>query len=518
MSETMSTTSGTADAGSISSGDSTESRSPAAAGDATGATSATERVLTPPAETRPTAPHEVVLTARRAFDTGRTKARAWRAAQLKALRVLLVDHEAEIASALHADLGKSATEAWVTETGFLVREIDHTLRHLRAWTAPRRVPVPLSLAPGRARVVREPLGVVLVIAPWNYPLQLSLAPLVGALAAGNAVVLKPSEHAPATSALLARLVPEHLDPDAVHVVEGAVPETTALLAERFDHIFYTGNGAVGRIVMEAAAVHLTPVTLELGGKSPAYVADDADLPVTARRLVWGKFTNAGQTCVAPDYVIGSAETLEKLKPLLVEAIRETFGDDPARSPDYGRIVDSRHFERLTGLLDAEHVVSGGRSDAPTRYLEPTLVDVSDPDSDEAVMRDEIFGPVLPLVAVADLDGAIALVNRRDKPLALYVFTPSTTVRERFVRETSSGAIGFNIPLAHLAVPELPFGGVGASGMGAYHGERSVEVFSHDKAVLTMPTRPDTTAWIRPPFTRFKEQVIDRVVAPGRRRR
>ena len=463
-------------------------------------------------------PREVVATARRAFETGRTKARSWRVAQLKALRVLLVDHEAEIAQALHADLGKSANEAWVTETGFLVREIDHTLRHLRAWTAPRRVPVPLSLAPGRARVVREPLGVVLVIAPWNYPLQLCLAPLVGALAAGNAVVLKPSEHAPATSALLARLVPEHLDPEAVHVVEGGVPETTALLAERFDHIFYTGNGTVGRIVLEAAAVHLTPVTLELGGKSPAYVADDADLPVTARRLVWGKFTNAGQTCVAPDYVIASAQTLEKLKPQLVEAIRETFGDDPSASPDYGRIVDGRHFERLTGLFDAEHVVSGGRSDAATRYLEPTLVEVADPDDpNQAVMRDEIFGPVLPLVPVADLDAAIALVNRRDKPLALYVFTPSTAVRERFVRETSSGAIGFNIPLAHLAVPDLPFGGVGASGTGAYHGERSVELFSHTKSVLAMPTRPDTTAWIRPPFTRFKAQIVDRVVAPGRRR-
>ncbi|MFM6849679.1 MAG: aldehyde dehydrogenase family protein [Terrabacter sp.] len=461
-------------------------------------------------------PREVVATARRTFETGRTKARAWRAAQLKALRVLLVDHEAEIAAALHADLGKSATEAWVTETGFLVREIDHTLRNLRAWTAPRRVSVPLSLAPGRARVVREPLGVVLVIAPWNYPLQLCLAPLVGAIAAGNAVVLKPSELAPATSALIARLVPEYLDPEAVRVVEGGVRETTALLAERFDHIFYTGNGTVGRIVLEAAAVHLTPVTLELGGKSPAYVADDADLPVTARRLVWGKFTNAGQTCVAPDYVVATPETLAKLKPLLVEAIRETFGDDPASSPDYGRIIDGRHFARLTQLLDGGRVVAGGRSDASTRYLEPTLVEVAD--ADGAVMRDEIFGPVLPLVPVADLDAAIALVNRRDKPLALYVFTPSTVVRERFVRETSSGAIGFNIPLAHLAVPELPFGGVGASGMGAYHGERSVEIFSHAKAVLTMPTRPDTTAWIRPPFTRFKQQVIDRVVAPGRRRR
>ena len=462
---------------------------------------------------------EVVAAARRAFDDGVTKPREWRVAQLRALRSLLVDHEDDFAEALHADLGKCATESWVTETGFVVREIDHTLRHLRAWTAPRRVRVPLSLAPGRAKVVREPLGVVLVIAPWNYPVQLCLAPLVGALAAGNAVVIKPSEVAPATSRLLARLLPQHLDASAVHVVEGAVPETTALLAERFDHIFYTGNGTVGRVVLEAAARHLTPVTLELGGKSPAYVADDADLEVTARRLVWGKFTNAGQTCVAPDYVLASRSTLDVLKPLLVQAIREAFGDDPSTSTDYGRIVDSRHFERLTALVDPARVVTGGRSDASTRYLEPTVVEVDDVDDPrELVMREEIFGPVLPLVAVEGLDAAIDVVNRRDKPLALYVFTTSDRVRQRFVRDTTSGALGFNIPLAHLAVPGLPFGGVGASGMGAYHGERSVKLFSHDKAVLSMATRPDTTVWVRPPFTSVKEQVIARVAFPGRRRR
>src|SRR6476620_11930308 len=339
-------------------------------------------------------PAEVVARARAAFDNGTTKHRAWRVAQLRALRTLLVEHEAEVAEALHADLGKSANEAWVTETGFLVREIDHTLRHLRAWTAPRRVSVPLSLAPGRAKVVRAPLGVVLVIAPWNYPVQLCLAPLVGALAAGNAVVLKPSEVAPATSRVLARLLPLKLDAAAVHVVEGAVPETTALLAERFDHIFYTGNGVVGRVVLEAAARHLTPVTLELGGKSPAYVSDDADLEVTAQRLVWGKFTNAGQTCVAPDYVLASRATLEALKPLLAQGIRSAFGEDPSQSTEYGRIVSQRHFERLTGMVDHDRIVTGGRSDASSRYLEPTVVEVDDADDPrELVMREEIFGPV-----------------------------------------------------------------------------------------------------------------------------
>ncbi|WP_374969760.1 aldehyde dehydrogenase family protein [Terrabacter sp. BE26] len=470
-------------------------------------------------ETAAATPAQAVARAREAFDSGRTKPRAWREGQLRALRTLLVEHEHEVAEALHGDLGKSATEAWITETGFVVREIDHTLRHLRAWTAPRRVPVPVSLGPGRARVVREPLGVVLVIAPWNYPVQLCLAPLVGALAAGNAVVVKPSEVAPATSALLARLLPRYLDRSAVHVVEGGVPETTALLAERFDHIFYTGNGTVGRVVLEAAARHLTPVTLELGGKSPAYVSDDADLAVTAQRLVWGKFTNAGQTCVAPDYVLATRKTIEALKPLLAQAITSAFGADPSRSAEYGRIVSTRHFERLTAMVEHDRVVMGGRSDAATRYLEPTVVEVDDADDPEQlVMQEEIFGPVLPLVEVDDLDSAIDFVNRREKPLALYVFTRSDRVRQRFTRDTSSGALAFNVPLAHLAVPGLPFGGVGASGTGAYHGEHSVELFSHAKSVLSLPTRPDAMVFVRPPFTAVKEAVVNRVAFPGRRTR
>ena len=458
----------------------------------------------------------VVASVRAAFRSGRTKPYAWRVEQLKALRSLIVDHEDELAAVLHEDLGKSATEAWVTELGFVVEEIDHTLGHLRSWLRPRRVPVPLSLVPGRARVVREPLGVVLVIAPWNYPVQLLLAPLVGVLAAGNAAVLKPSEVAPATSRAVARLVPRHLDASAVRVVEGGVPETTALLAERFDHVFYTGNGVVGRVVLEAAAQHLTPVTLELGGKSPTYVHADADLAVAARRIVWGKFTNAGQTCVAPDYVLGTRATLDALVPHLADAIRESYGADPQASGEYGRIVNDRHFERLAGLVHTDHVVLGGQADASTRYLAPTVLDRVR--LDDPVMQDEIFGPVLPLVEVSGVDEAIEVITGRDKPLALYVFTADADVRRRFVRDTSSGALGVNLPLAHMAVHGLPFGGVGPSGSGAYHGERSVELFSHAKAVLETPTSPDTTAVVRPPFTPFKRLVIDRVVARGRRHR
>ena len=458
----------------------------------------------------------VVARARRAFDSGRTKPYAWREAQLRALRSLVIDHEEEIARALESDLGKSAVDSWLTETGLVVSEIDHTLKNLRRWLAPRRVPVPLRVLPGTAQIVREPLGVVLVIAPWNYPVLLTLTPLVGALAAGNAVVVKPSEVAPAASAVLAHLLVRHLDPEGVHVVEGAVPETTALLAERFDHIFYTGNGVVGRIVLEAAARHLTPVTLELGGKSPTFVDDGVDLEPTAQRIVWGKFTNAGQTCVAPDYVLATRHTLDALKPLLIKAIRDSYGDEPSGSPDYGRIVNTRHLERLSGLIDPAQVVTGGDSNASTRYLAPTVLDgVS---FDDPVMAEEIFGPVLPLVEVSGVDEAIEVINRRDKPLALYVFTSNPDTRRRFVRDTSSGAIGVNIPLAHLAVPELPFGGVGMSGMGAYHGEFSVELFSHAKAVLRQPLRPDSTVVVRPPITSAKRRLIDRLVFPGSRRR
>jgi aldehyde dehydrogenase (NAD+) len=458
----------------------------------------------------------VVAHARMAFDSGRTKPYAWREAQLRALRRLLIDNEDEIAQALDVDLGKSAEEFWLTEMGLVVSEIDHTLKHLRRWLTPRRVSVPLRVQPGQARIVREPLGVVLVIAPWNYPVLLTLGPLVGVLAAGNAAVLKPSEVAPATSAVIARLMSQHLDPDAVHVVEGGVDETTALLAEHFDHIFYTGNGVVGRIVLEAAAKHLTPVTLELGGKSPTFVDDGVDLEATARRIVWGKFTNAGQTCVAPDYVLGTRHTLDALKPLLLKAIRESYGDDPRASADYGRIVTARHLRRLVELIDPSKVVTGGESDLSTRYLAPTVLDRVT--LDDPVMGEEIFGPVLPLVEVSGIDEAIEVITGRDKPLALYVFTSSAETRRRFVRDTSSGALSFNIPLAHLAVPELPFGGVGMSGMGAYHGEFSIDLFSHAKAVLRQPLRPDSTVVVRPPRTPAQRHLIDRIVFPGRRRR
>lgn len=437
-------------------------------------------------ENRPTSeqPADIVARLRATFRSGRTKPVDWRTAQLRRLRDMLTEQGQELAAALHTDLGKSATEAFRTEIDFTVREIDHTLEHLDGWLRPQPAPVPAHIGEATAWTQYDPLGVVLVIAPWNYPAQLLLTPMIGALAAGNAVVAKPSELAPATSAVLGRLLTRYLDTDAVAVVEGGIPETTALLAERFDHIFYTGNGAVGRIVMTAAARHLTPVTLELGGKSPVFIDRGADLPTVAARLARGKFLNAGQTCVAPDYVLTDPETARALEPALVQAVETLYGSEPAMSPEYGRIVDERHFDRLSGLLESGRVVTGGESDRATKYIAPTVL--ADVDPKAPVMREEIFGPVLPIITVADLDEAIAFINDRDKPLALYAFTESDATRRRLAAETSSGGLGFGLPLAHLTVSDLPFGGVGESGMGNYHGRYSIETFSHRKAVLDKP--------------------------------
>ncbi|CAL9323120.1 aldehyde dehydrogenase family protein [Streptomyces sp. SudanB182_2057] len=433
----------------------------------------------------PERPADVVARLRATFATGRTKSVDWRTDQLRRMRALLTERGADLAAALRADLGKSETEAYRTEIDFTVREIDHTLEHLADWLRPEPAPVPPHLgADATAWTQYDPLGVVLVIAPWNYPAQLLLAPMVGALASGNAVVAKPSELAPATSAVLAELIPAYLDPDAVAVVEGGIPETTALLAERFDHIFYTGNGTVGRIVMRAAAEHLTPVTLELGGKSPVFVDRGTDLEAVADRLARGKFLNAGQTCVAPDYVLTDPETAPVLEAALVRAVERLFGADPARSPEYGRIVNERHFDRLSGLLGSGRVAVGGVGDRAAKYLAPTVLADVDPAS--PVMREEIFGPILPIVTVSGLDEAIGFINDRDKPLALYVFSESDETRARIAAETSSGGLGYGLPVAHLTVSDLPFGGVGESGMGNYHGRYSIETFSHRKAVLAKP--------------------------------
>lgn len=451
-----------------------------------------------------------VARARAVFDGGTTRPQAWRLEQLRNLRRMLTERRGEFAAALAADLGKHGTEAQLTEIGFVTAEASHLEKHLEAWLRPRPVPVPLAVQPAKAWTELTPLGVVLVIGPWNYPLQLLLAPLAGALAAGNTAVLKPSEHAPATSAALARWIPDYL-PGAAEVVEGGIPEATALLAEQFDHIFFTGGEAAAKVVLRAAAEHLTPVTLELGGKSPAYVDATTDLAKAAKRIAWGRFMNAGQTCVAPDYVLAAEDVLEPLEAELVKAITALFGTDAAASGSYGRIINRRHFDRIAALADTSTVVHGGGRDAASRYFEPTLLR---PAPGDAVMGEEIFGPLLPLVPVNGRDDAIRTINAGPKPLALYVFSDDADTRRAFAGQTSSGALCFDVPAAHLMVPGLPFGGVGGSGMGAYHGEHSLRTFSHERATLSKPTRPDTLELIYPPYTTLKDRIISTLVAPA----
>lgn len=445
---------------------------------------------------------------REAVVRGLTRPRAYREQQLDALRRMLVQHVSAWESALRDDLGKSAIEAHLSEIGFTIAEARHARRSLRRWMAATPVPVPVALQPASARIVPEPLGATLVIAPWNYPLQLALGPVIGAIAAGNAVVIKPSELAPATSRLLATLVPQYLDPRSVRVVEGGVPETTALLEQRWDLIFYTGNGRVARIVAAAAAKHLTPTVLELGGKSPVYVHRSADIPAAARRIAWSKWLNAGQTCVAPDHIRVDREVEAELVEELRRATAEQLGD-ARTSPDYARIISAAHAERLQGMLADGTVVTGGEVDAEARYVAPTIL--TDVDESGTAMQEEIFGPILPVLAVDGVDGFLETMRGADKPLALYVFARDADVVRRVERETSSGAVGVNVALAQYGARTIPFGGVGESGSGAYHGRHSFEAFSHRKPVFSKPTVVDTLRMVYPPFTPWRERITRRLM-------
>ncbi len=451
----------------------------------------------------------IVSELRDGFRAGVVRDIESRETQLRRLRSMLIEQEDRFVDALVADVGKPRIEAYMTEIAFTVNEIDHTLKHLHRWTTPAKVKVPITFKPGKARLHPDPLGTVCIIAPWNYPVQLLFAPLVPALAAGNTAVLKPSEVTPTVSALIEELVPLYFDRHVVAVVTGAVDETTALLEQRFDHIFYTGNGKVGRVVMRAAAEHLTPVTLELGGKSPAIVAEDANVAVAARRIAWAKFLNAGQTCVAPDYVLVHDSIEDEFLTALAAAVSTFYGADPRRSPDYARIVNHHHFDRLWSLIQDggyDTTVVGGNGDRESRYLAPTVLAGVKPDA--AVMDDEIFGPILPVLTIGDVDEAIRFVNDRDKPLALYAFSESDDVLDHVVANTTAGGVTLNHAVMHLAVPDLPFGGVGTSGMGAYHGKAGFDTFTHYKAVLDKPTRPDP-ALMYPPYTSMKQRIIRR---------
>jgi aldehyde dehydrogenase (NAD+) len=438
----------------------------------------------------------LVADLRQVFATGRTRELSWRLEQLRGIERLCDEREDEIVAALAEDLGRPAVDAWLGDIASTKAEATYARKHLRGWMRRRRVLLPLNQFPGRGWVQYDPLGVVLVIGPWNYPLYLSLAPLVAAVAAGNCAVIKPSEWAPATSALLARLVPEYLDSKAIRVVEGDASVTQALLAEGFDHALFTGGTEVGKKIMAAAAPTLTPVTLELGGKSPVIVAADADIDVAARRIAWVKLLNSGQTCIAPDYVLAERSIAEELVDKIVANLREFRTAEAGSSL---RIVNQRQFDRLVALITATdgEVVTGGGSDRTELRIEPTVV--VDPSPTDAVMADEIFGPILPVLTVDSLDSAAEFVNSRPKPLALYVFTGSQLTAQTLVDRIPSGGAVVNHVAMHCMVPQLPFGGVGASGMGAYHGRWGFETMSHRRAVLAKRARPDLRV-VYPPYT------------------
>jgi aldehyde dehydrogenase (NAD+) len=416
------------------------------------------------------------------FSTRQTQDIDFRLTQLKALKQVILNRQNDIVAAIHADLGKPEFEAYLTEIG-VTQEIDYAIKHLRTWAKPQKVSTSLTTFPSSAQIRSEPLGVVLIISPWNYPFQLMIAPLVGAIAAGNCALLKPSELAPHTSQIITQIIQATFAPNYIAVVEGGIEASQTLLEERFDHIFFTGGTAIGKVIMAAAAQHLTPVTLELGGKSPCVVDRDVPLEHTARRIIWGKFLNAGQTCVAPDYLLVDRQIKPALLAALQKTIREFYGNDPSQSPDYGRIISDRHFSRLADLLQGE-ILMGGETKAEERYIAPTLIDqVSWTD---AIMQDEIFGPILPILEYEDLGEAIAQINARPKPLALYLFSKNKQVQNRVLQETSSGGVAINETIMQIAPHALPFGGVGSSGMGSYHGKFSFDTFSHRKSIFYKP--------------------------------
>lgn len=445
---------------------------------------------------------------RTTFKTGLTRSVEWRIAQIDGLIRFAKDNADDLLAAMATDLGRPEIEGWAADISSSINGAEHVKSKVKKWAKPRRRKLPLTSLPGSAKVMPEPLGLSLIIAPWNYPVNLVLEPLVASLAAGNVVAIKPSEVSPATTGVIARELPKYLDQRAISIFEGDAEVSTALLTHQFDHIFFTGSTHVGRIVMRAAAEYLTPVVLELGGKSPVIVADDADIEVAANRIAWGKVFNAGQTCIAPDYVLVTENRRDALVDALSDSWSEFFGSDVANSADFGRVVNARHHERLTWLLTDQTVVVGGESDSEELFLSPTIV--LDPPVDSPLMTNEIFGPILPIVTVDDVPAAIDFVNERDKPLALYVFSSSSDMVDMVLNQTSSGGVCINHTLLHFVPPELPFGGVGPSGMGRYHGKDGFDAFSNMKSVLSKPTKGENNL-LYPPYTDAKQKIIKTLI-------
>ena len=448
--------------------------------------------------------HELVQSQLDYFNSNITKDADFRIRQLKHLKSVLKSNEELLDEAIYKDFKKSSFENYVTELSLIYHEINIAMGNLKDWAKRKNAGTPVSMAPGSSYILPEPLGVTLTIGAWNYPYQLSIAPVVAALAAGNTAIIKPSELALNTSHAMASVINDNFDSQYLHVIEGGVEETTALLNEKFNKIFYTGSGNVGRIIMGAAAKHLTPVTLELGGKSPAFVFNDASLKIAAKRLVWAKFLNGGQTCVAPDYLLVEKGMKEKLIEEIQKQILKYHGENPKESEGFVRIINPRHFDRIMKLIDKDKVVIGGESNREELYIAPTVMD--NVNYDDAVMQEEIFGPILPIIEFEDLDWAIKMVKDRDKPLALYVFGSSSKNTDKIFHEISFGGGAVNDAVMHLANANLPFGGVGESGMGSYHGKAGFDSFSHFKSIYSHSTMLEPNLKYTP-YTKNKFKVM-----------
>lgn len=424
------------------------------------------------------------------FDSGKTLDVGFRIGTLKKIKHLIIKYESEIFDALSKDLGKPSFEAFTSETGIVMQELNFMIRNLRKWSRTKRVYTPLVHFIARSYYRFEPYGRVLIISPWNYPFQLLFNPLIGAVAAGNCVLAKPSRLAVHTSDFMIRMVGEHFNPEYIHLIRGGQEINQLLLKEKYDYIFFTGSQEVGKKVMKAAAETLTPISLELGGKCPAIVARDTNIKYAARRILWGKMLNAGQSCVAPDYVLAHSDIKEDLLSEMKSYLEKTFGHDPYQSPDFCRIINSSNTRRIQSYLNGGNIIYGGKTDVENRYVSPTLIDMVSPD--DLIMKEEIFGPVLPVITFDELDEALAIIKNLSWPLALYVFTRSASLKNEIIKKTQSGAACINETVVYFINPYLPFGGVGESGMGRYHGRFSFETFSYKRSFMHKSNLIDIT--------------------------
>lgn len=440
------------------------------------------------------------------FSSEKTLDINFRINSLKKLKKAIKLYQKQIFDALYKDLGKSEFESYTTEVGFVLSSIDYTLKNIKKWSKYKKVSTPIHLFPTKSYIINEPYGTVLIMGPYNYPFQLLIEPLIGSIAAGNCTVLKPSEISPNVSRVIKELIEVTFERKYISCIEGSIETNTSLINSKFDYIFFTGSVSVGKIVMKAASENLTPVTLELGGKSPVIVDKTADVKVSARRIIWGKTMNAGQTCVAPDYIVVHEDIKDMLIDEMKISVKEFYGENVIDSKDFGRIINNRHFNRLKSILekDKDKIIFGGRYEENQKYIEPTFLDINSFES--ASMEEEIFGPILPIITYKDLDIVITEINKREKPLALYLFTKDKEIGSRVLRKISSGGVSINDTISHIINPELPFGGVGNSGIGSYHGKYSFDTFSHKKSVISKSSNINITL-AYPPYNKKKLNAI-----------